>query len=317
MICARLTAAALVVTALTGACRGDDKRAPETTRAPTASSAAFVTPKVGECRGPITVEIRQADSDPRPTVPCDGPHGSETAFVDALPAQAVAFSYDQAAALRQDSPEMTATLDRCAEETDRYVGLSPIAGTDAVRQINLVQPWFIPSAAEWAKGARWIRCDVSPVLDGQQERATNERLRGLGTRDPLPVAWRTCHKDGAELPADSFQGYLSCEQAHEGEVILVFQTTDPKIDSLAGDPKALNDYIGNTFPQQCEERVASYVGLSVGQLGQRGDIEVRTSTVSFDRWPTEPKQRQVQCSATTPRTTGTLEGLGTKPLPPA
>ncbi|CAN5740734.1 hypothetical protein BH23ACT12_BH23ACT12_15260 [soil metagenome] len=313
---ARLTVAVLLVTALTGACSSDGDRGPETTGTPTASAAAFVTPKVGECRGPITLEIRQADSDPRPTVPCDGPHGSETAFVGDLPAQVADLPYDQAAALTGNSPEMTAILDRCDEEFERYVGVSRIVGTDAIRPINLAQPFFIPTADEWAKGARWIRCDAFPrLLEGQQERATTERLRGLGTRDPLPVAWRTCYEGGAP-PPPNYEGYLSCEQAHGGEILLLFQTTDPKIDALGGDPKALEDYIADTFPQQCEERAAAYMGLSVAQLVQRGDVKVGTGTVSLARWPAEPKQRWVQCRATTRPMTGTLEGLGTRPLPP-
>lgn len=192
----RLTRRAVAValaTALLAACGGggggssdapsgpaEPQSAATITSTPT-TVPAFPTPRVGECRGPISREIIEADSDARPTVGCDQLHGSETVFVDSLPAPVAALPYDKVAALTEDSPELLPILSQCREDSDHYLGENPI-GPDAVRVTSLFVPFFIPPAEEWAKGARWLRCDaVTEPFEGQATRATTESLRGILT----------------------------------------------------------------------------------------------------------------------------------------
>ncbi len=315
MVRPRPAVALLLLTAVMAACaRGDSDGAdpsPVTTSAP-------ATPQVGECRGPISQEIFAADTDTRPTVPCDQAHGSETVLVGQLPAAVAALPQEQAAALSNHSPEMFPTLDQCTEEFDRYVGVSRI-GPDAVRRGNLSMAFFVPPAEDWARGARWVRCDaVTEPFAGQAVRSTTESLRGILARDPLPAAWRSCYGEVtvAAPPTVRYEGFTSCDQPHEGEVLLRFQVSDPKVDALAGDPRALEEFARTGFVQVCTDRVAAHMGLSTAAFTRRGDIRVVSTALQVPRWATDPKSRQVQCLGFTQQpTVGTLEGLGTKPLP--
>lgn len=144
------------------ACGGDD--APNAAQSPGEADGdapvVSAAPKVGQCRGPITKEIFEADTDSRPVVACDQPHGSETAYTGDLPAEVAALPYDQVAALTGDSPDLQPLYQRCGDESDRYMGISRVAGTDAFRPSNLSNSLYIPTAEEWAEGARWFRCEA-------------------------------------------------------------------------------------------------------------------------------------------------------------
>lgn len=132
----------------------------------------------------------------------------------------------------------------------------------------------------------------------------------------LPAELRECFRDVAPPPTAKFEGFTSCDQPHEGETLLRFVSTDPKIDELGTDLNALEAYAVKAFPEQCRARVATHMGLTPAQLDRRGDIDVASGALSLSRWPTEPDARLVQCLAVTRQATvGTLEGLGEKPLP--
>lgn len=243
------------------------------------------------------------------------PHGSETFFVGELPPAVAALPYEQAAAMNVRSPEMRPSIDQCREEFDNYAGVSR-AG-EAVRPTNLSWAFYIPSAERWADSARWIRCDaVTRPLDGQPERSTSESLKGILTKNPLPASLRACYREAAPPPDNALESSTSCDQPHEGESLLRYRVTDPKIDALGGDQDALADYVSGTAPNTCTEGVAAHLGLSTSALRQRGDVRVVASTLNFDRWFSDPQARQIECTAVTERpVTGTIEGLGSGPLP--
>ena len=270
---------------------------------------------MGECRGPITREIIKADADPRPTVGCDQLHGSETAFVGSLPAPVAALPYDKVAALTEDSPELLPILSQCRSDFDHYLGESGI-GPDAVRVTSLFSPFFIPTAEEWAKGARWLRCDAATEpFDGQATRGTTESLRGILTRGPLPVSLRACYR----VTFPDFTGLTSCDQAHKGELMLEYLATDPRIAAFGTDIKAIEAYIyTKPFVKGCDDRVAALVGVrGPAELEQRA-IYPATVPINVERWPADPQARKVWCIAIVDQPiVGTLEGLGMKPLPRA
>lgn len=320
----RLAAAAVSVTVLLAACAGgDDKKpAPSTggdepevglpgnsgTLAP-----AFDLPRTGECRGPITREIIEAISDPRPTVPCDGPHGSETYFVGELPTATAALSHREVDDLPDEFPERRQMIDMCEKENDRYVGVRTV-GNDAIRPSNLSWAFFIPPPDDWEKGARWVRCDaVTKPLEGQAERSTTEGLQGIVARDPLPGSLRWCHP---ELTGFSFSSLVSCDQPHKVEVLLEFRVADPKIDALAADQEALAAYARTAYQQTCQGRVARQVGLSTADFMSRADINYASAAIDIEYWAADPTTRRAWCLAITERPViGTVEALGTRPLP--
>lgn len=246
---------------------------------------------------------------------CDQLHGSETAFVGQLPATVAALPHDQAAALTENSPELLPILSQCRDEFDRYVGVSRI-DPDTVRVSTLFNPFFIPTAEEWAEGARWLRCDaVTSPFEGQATRGTTESLRGIMTRGPLPASLRACYR----VTFPDFTGLTSCDQVHKGEIMLEHQVSDPKIEALGTDTKAMEAYVvTRPFNHVCADRVAAMVGLTGSdELGQRG-IYVATLPIRVERWPADPKARRVWCMALVDLpTVGTLEGLGMKPVPRA
>ncbi len=313
----RRTVGLLVVAVGVSGCVGD---ADPGASPPTTSGTpppGFDTPQVGECRGTMTEEIYDAVSDTRSTVPCTEPHGSETFLVTELPDEAAALPRDEVAELPDDFPAKRRVLDECDQEHDRYVGVRRL-GPDAIRPNNLSWAFYLPPPEDWEKGARWVRCDaVTRPFEGQEERTTTERLQGVGASDALPAALRRCYRDVTPPPDVNVLGLGSCDQPHLGEILVELQVTDPEIDRLADDPEALADYADpDSFFATCGERLAPQLGLSAADFSRRTDIKVGTAVLDIADWPTDPEARRVWCIAVTERpVTGTMEGLGTAPLP--
>lgn len=305
----------LVVLAVTAGCAPAEDSSTATTTSSTARSG-FTTPVVGECRGLISREIIRAASDPRRPVSCDEPHGSETVFVGELPQSVAEGSRATAEKLTDASTELRGVLGDCDEDYQRYVGVSRI-GPDSVRETNLARAFFIPPFDDWANGARWIRCDVvTEPSTGQVTRGTTERLRGILDRGPPAPVWRTCYRDVVPPPKLTFDFFTSCDTPHAGEALLRYRVSDPRVDALAGDQRALEEYARSGFNVQCTDRVAAHMGLTPAALAARTDVTVGLVALQVARWSEEPETRWVQCLAFTSRPTiGTLEGLGDKPLP--
>ncbi len=307
----RAVALVLVLVLVVVGCSSGGGRRPDPAGRTTTTDAVSVVPRAGECRGPITAPILVARIDTRPLVPCEGPHGSETVLVTSVPAAVASLPYDKVEALSEFSPELRPALDQCSEAYARHVGESRI-GPDAVRPVNLRAAYFLPPAEAWAQGARWVRCDafLTPLED-QAARSTTEDLRGLANRDPLPLAFRTCFRDEQRKYQSS-----SCEQPHENEVMLVLQLSDPQVDALASKLAALREHLDSVVLETCRDRVADRVGLASSALRDRGDIAVELRFGDLNRWAVDPQARAVSCvAATQGAIRGTLEGLGTRPLP--
>jgi hypothetical protein len=309
-------ATVLLALALVAGCTEgrDQARRSTTTSRSEIDRPAPATPEVGQCRGEITRQVIRGAVDDRRPISCDQLHGSETFFVDELPPEAADLSHPDAVALAVDSPVLRDVLDRCGEEFNHYVGVSRI-DVEAVREHNLTRAFFIPHADDWARGARWIRCDVvTEPLNGVVARGTTERLRGLVARDPLPPEWRPCYRDVEPPPSVRFGFLVSCDRPHLGEALLRFLVTDPQVDAIAGDQRRLEEFAGDGFDQPCLERVAAHVGRPVADFAAGNDLRVAALPLDMGRWATDHAARWVQCLAFTSRPrVGTLEGLGTKP----
>jgi hypothetical protein len=300
--------------ALLGGCVAPAEDASSVTST-TATVARSPDPKVGECRGPITREIIRASSDIRRPLSCDQPHGSETVFVGQLPPAVSSLSHRDVDQLAADSEALRPILDECDEAYEGYVGVSRIS-PDSVRVTNLSRAFFVPSADDWAQGARWLRCDaVTEPVNGQVNRESTEPLRGILNQDPLPAKWRACYRDVTPPPQLRFDFFTSCDQPHAGEALLRFDVNDPVLDEMAK-RGALDQYARSGFDQACTDRVAGLVGVPAADLASRTDITVGIVVPQLARWADDPKARWVQCLAFTSRPTGgTLEGLGAAPLP--
>ena len=281
----------------------------------TGTIARSPDPRVGECRGLITRDIIRASSDPRRPLSCDQPHGSETVFVGELPPAVARLSHRDVDQLTNESEALRPVLEQCDEEYERYVGVSRI-GPDSVRVSNLSRAYFIPTFDDWPQGARWLRCDaVTEPLNGQVGRDITQPLRGILERNPLPPQLRACYRDVSPPPQLRFDFFTSCDQPHSGEALLRFDVNDPALDAMA-QAGTLESYARSGFDQACIDRVAALIGQPAPDLAARPDITVGIVVPPLARWALDPKARWVQCLAFTARPTGgTLEGLGSAPLP--
>jgi len=111
------------------------------------ASAYLSKPKVGECHN-LTFKDIAAESDTRKPVTCSSKHTTMTVAVVPAPAGASHGSEDaQAFAVGQ----------ACAD------GFTKAVGGDSKTRIKTLYSlaWFVPTKSQRAKGARWMRCDVT------------------------------------------------------------------------------------------------------------------------------------------------------------
>ena len=181
--------------------------------APTALRPAAVAgvPKVGQCYR-YTVKQSGASASPTAPVACTAPHTAWTYFVGAFTGRAARITTPTSRLL--DRPAMAAC----------YAKRVAVFGT-AVHLTRIRFAWFVPTPAQWARGARFFRCDaVAEVGASSYELlpprlpsvlaspAGRERFRACartatGVRvpctlphDALAVAWLTLAPSAAPYP---------------------------------------------------------------------------------------------------------------------
>lgn len=142
---------------------------PQVTKS-TPSEPRLQKPKVGECHA-LTVKAIQAASDTRAPVPCAKPHTARTVAVVTEPA---------AAKKGSENAQAAAVGEACADGFMKVVG-----GTSRKRAESLYNlAWFTPTKAQQAKGARWMRCDVTLTGGGRVYPITgNNPLLADGLQD--------------------------------------------------------------------------------------------------------------------------------------
>jgi hypothetical protein len=204
---------------------------PESASAGTDGSAApesgQPTPEVGECRGPVDLQIIDAAADTRETVECDGDHGSETFWVGEMDPAIDTWP----AADEQAGDVLNSQVDEeCTGRHLDYLGFDATAAPNLPPDRLQLFAYFIPTEADFDDGARWFRCDalVEPLNAAETTSIDGTLADVYGT--PLPVSYRLC------------EGRLGltvgCDDAHELEylasVVLDDLTAYP---SQRGDPR--------------------------------------------------------------------------------
>ena len=151
-------------------------------------------PEVGQCRQEQAADIPPSTNE-TPTVPCNQPHTAYTAAVLHLPAET---SYAGSAVGHLVSA-------RCTKALRRATGLD--ARTLAISILNL--SWFIPTKAQQAAGARWVRCDVNAYTYAGDAVDAIYDLPGLPIKDnALPESLRMCFQESPDLSR------VSCSEEH-------------------------------------------------------------------------------------------------------
>ncbi|MFL6089358.1 MAG: septum formation family protein [Aeromicrobium sp.] len=148
------TAAALMVMAVSG-CGPESKPAPHQTKvthgptaAPTKSAPAYLEdPKNGECHD-LTLKDIAGSSDTKKPVDCSADHTTVTVAVVTAPDEARKGNTNARA---------YAVGQACGDGFKQVIG-----GDSKTRAKSLYTlAWFLPTKAQRAKGANWLRCDVT------------------------------------------------------------------------------------------------------------------------------------------------------------
>jgi Septum formation len=281
----------LLVALLAGGCAGaaTDVQVAEVplTTQPTIPETMVGAPEVGECRGPVTQAEIDPASDARPPVPCTEPHGFETVYVGALVEGPEAYPGEALPqALR------TQIVEACQPALESYLDL-PVRGEYAVPSRIEDFAYFIPTAEEWAAGARWFRCDafVVPLAAGEQT-DIDGTLAGVGS-GPLPPAYRIC---------DNASGFVPCTDPHDLEYVAAVQAGQDTYPTVS-DP---------ALAERCRAPVAQELAIS-----SRSDLSFSVAIPTQEAW--QAGLRVIYCvvgAAGGEPLVGTLAGIGdTAPLP--
>lgn len=270
--------AALALAACTTAVGGTPEASRPATTAPSesaANNADKVVAGVGECVN---------GNDPAP-VDCARPHTVEITkagqFKEAVPA---GVSWRDAI--------FQAVFPTCRAEAANYLGSEHY-------DVTTLGAWMLwPDDAGRRNGERWYRCGVAALGgDGSAEPRTGS-AKGILTGQGLDQ-YRFC---SATRPSNHLPQRISCDKPHPAEAI----STVPMgtaTDRYPGEPafqRAANP--------ACKKAMTEYLG------------NARNDVVASWRWPDEVTWRQgfnnIVCYVEANRNyTGTLSGLGSRPLP--
>jgi len=225
-------------------------------------------------------------------------HRSETVHVGEYPEPAAAGSAPPA----EGSPGAQAAYRTCDLKTTEYVG-------GPWRTARLWIGVTHPSAASWAGGARWFRCEVLEISSIEDDGDLVQRVGSLrdALADPGSDLLLTCYaiqldRAGAidTMPA------AGCAAKHNAEFVGIWNATGPDY------PK--NDAVWEKFHDGCREIISAYAGVP-----DDANQEYRTGVVSLpggeDVWALG--DRGVRCYLWVDGTTltSTVKGKGDKGLP--
>ncbi|MGH9186376.1 MAG: septum formation family protein [Acidimicrobiales bacterium] len=270
-------------------------------------------PKAGECRGPISIADISAATDSRPTVPCDQPHGTETATVHDLPEQ---WDYNQVREALETGgePRLENLLSDCSADVQDYVG-SPVVEPESAAEVNphqLELSYFVPTRDEWERGARWLRCDVTLYPpEGADEDApagTTVAFAGAAAQPVIDPSFRQC----STLPAADDLPDVPCTEPHVRELMLVVLDTDLDPTSVLRQNE-WSDLAGPAAHAHCGAALPSRVGaerpdIVAQEWVPRLDMAIEEyeffGTVTYECW-----------AVTSVPITGTVQAIGSNPLP--
>lgn len=171
--------------------------APGTTTAPgtatastsTATSSALAgVPRAGQCYR-YSVAQSQASASPTAPVACSAPHTAWTFFVGRFSGRAARITTPLSPAL--DRPAMAAC----------YARREAVLGT-AVHLTRVRFAWFLPTPAQWSRGARWFRCDAVAVVGTSSYGLLPPRLPSVVADPVARESLRACARtaNGAVVP---------------------------------------------------------------------------------------------------------------------
>lgn len=186
-------------------------------------------------------------SDTKEPVDCARPHTTETFEVVRLTGHLAQARERPSHVLLQRAGEHICSK----KKFDEYLGATDL---DALWGLNTIR--FFPSAREWERGERRVRCDVTTSHD---EMTTPQMLR-KPIKHVYSAAdtgrWRTCRRDSDRVP---------CSEEHAAELI------GPRMVFSKDQVAKGRTYMKQATREFCQSRVSAYIGEP---LRRRSDLEV-------------------------------------------
>jgi hypothetical protein len=232
-------------------------------------------------------------------VDCELKHRTETVYVGTYPSPAA--DADEPPA--ESSAGAREAYRTCDLKTTEYVG----------GQWRGARIWVgvtHPSAAAWAGGARWFRCDILEISSIEDDGGLVQRTGSL--KDALQEAASplllTCY--AVRVDANGAIGTMpgtSCAAKHNAEFVGVWYAP-----TAAGYPKT--DAQWATFHTGCRKLIATYVDVP-----DDADLQYRTGVVSLpggeDVWALGDHGVRCYLWVDDATLTASLKGKGVKSLP--
>ena len=212
-LAAVLTALLVSVGVVLTGCQGSAPKAEPTPSdtSPTSYESAQVpepkkppkAPPVHACYA-LTYDGALAPTSSRKPVSCSERHTSITYALGRLPSFAP-----------PGSDRAQRTLARVCRA--RFVGF--VGGTVDGRRLSVLRPvWFTATADQFARGARWFRCDAIAVARSGHLAPITTRLQGVVARQPVGTGYRLC---GTAEPGTSGFDRVPCLAQHSWKALSV------------------------------------------------------------------------------------------------
>jgi Septum formation len=198
-------------------------------------------PDEGVCRRVTIKELRTIVNEER-TVRCRSRHTVVTYHVGRLPR-------DVAATATSAGDER---VENAADRVCRTRFRGFVGGEFADRRMSMLTPtYFLPSAEQFALGARWLRCDVYAYATPSRLATLPPRLRNALERDVVSANFGRC---SPVSPSHRKFKHIVCRRPHHWRAVAV--------QNLGG---AEERYPGSAIVQErarnrCEARVRDYIG---------------------------------------------------------
>ncbi|GGP86490.1 septum formation family protein [Streptomyces melanogenes] len=185
-------------------------------------------------------------SDTKDPVDCARPHTTETFEVVKLTGHLAQAQERPSYVLLQRAGEHVCSK----EKFDEYLGATSL---DAVWGLNTIR--FFPSAREWKRGERRVRCDVTTSHEEMAAPQVLKRpIKNVYTATDAS-RWRVCRWHGDQVP---------CAEDHGEELI------GPRLPFSKDQVAKGRTYMKQATRQFCESRVSAYIGEP---LSKRPDLE--------------------------------------------
>ena len=256
-----LSALALAACSSGAAAAGAGSTSSSTTTAPSTSSAAPVaqaetTPTAGLCWHATGEQVGdQASWDGTPPKPCGGPHNAETTYVGTIPNSAAtpytAVPNDFMALVTSSCTDAQLTKTFGADVTalqDTWwaTGEGGLPAAKTAVPLLITYSYFFPTAASWASGARWFRCDIGspPSYDSPNWSDAPRAFKDVLRADPRFFAICsdkafTAAPTVSDTPTSSFDSYKPCNAASPWKLTAVVVLAKDSAERFPGSGQVL------------------------------------------------------------------------------